>query len=141
MSQDQLADLIEKYKQEISRWTAEEIASRQVGAYQQYSIDQLSKFYLPTVEMLARYYRSNDVTEWREYIVRVAEDRRRQGLAPDAVFIAAAVLGAMIKKMVDRELPGAANQATRERYYRRLDGTTNLSKATILKANLNVTKD
>lgn len=136
MAEQTLADLIEAGKNEIARWTAQDIKSRQIGAYDNYSVEQLTGFFFPTIEMLIRYLRTSDVTEWRDYIAKTAEYRRSQGLSMDSVVQAAVVINMQIRKLLERELPGPQNAAIRDKHMMRLDGSTSLAKAIILKANM-----
>lgn len=136
MADKPLADIIEAGKLELARWTAEEVSSRKIGTYSNYSLEQLTGFFLPTIEMLVRYIRTSDVTEWRDYIAKTAEYRRSQGLPMDAVVQAAVVINGCIRRLLEREIPGPENAAIRDKHMLRLDGSTSLAKAIILKANM-----
>lgn len=137
MADEALAKIVEANVMEVARWTAEEIVARKIEGYSNYGLAVLQKSFVPTVEMVARYLRTDDVTEWRDYIVKAAQIRIQQGMSTDAVFQVTSIISSQLKRMIEREVGGSANTSTKDRYIRRVDSLTNLTKATILKTNLN----
>lgn len=131
-----LAELLEEHKEEVVRWIVEETLARNVPGYAAIGHDSMVRGFTATIEMMGRYFRTNDVREWRDYLTRAAEGRRQQGLSTDSVFQMAELMGSKAKELIARELPGPANADTREKYFARIDSLANLSRATILKANL-----
>src|SRR3569623_1735292 len=115
MADEALAKIVEANVMEVARWTAEEIVARKIEGYSNYRLAVLQKSFVPTVEMVARYMRNDDVTEWREYIVKAAQIRIQQGMSTDAVFQVTSIISSQLKRMIEREVGDSANTSTKDR--------------------------
>ena len=132
MSFDKLADLIERDIQNISRLTAKRAIQQHMASSSQQSPEKLAQLFVHTVEMLARYVRSGEPTEYRNYIQQLTIQRLQQGYDMTEFFTMGNILTTVLKEFVDRELPGSDNEAIRRRYYRRLEGLQTLAQSTVV---------
>lgn len=130
MAQDALWTLLETNKQEIARQTAQEVIAAKIAGYADLGQIELTKRFVAGVEMIARHLRDGNIAEYRAHVVKVAEERRKQGVSPSHANAANMVLATKIKAMVERKLAGPANETARTDYLRRLDVLLNMDRIT-----------
>ena len=128
MAYEALADLILAHKREIARKTAEAVHARNLRLYSDMSLNQLVTVATTRVETIAGYIRSGKVSEYRDAVKRVTEERRQQGYSAEEINAGGMILAGEIKKVVERELAGPENATTRTEYLQRIESLTTLGK-------------
>lgn len=132
MLYEPLVALIEKHKLEIARMTAEAILALKVPGYAGFTVEPLTERVMPTVEMVARYAHSGDPSEYRDYIVKLAETRLPQGFTAEDLIAAGRNMFDSIIKIIEREYPGPENEKTRLKFQRRLEGVHGLGQSVVV---------
>ncbi len=136
MATETLPDLIEKNMQEILRQVALEILARKLPGYSSLSVEQLIKFFTPIMQTAVRYLRNGDVNEWREYLAQTSKNLRSQGYSIDAVNATSIIVGAKTIEMIERKLPGPANEEVKLRYISRVNSLRTIANTNILKVHI-----
>ncbi len=129
---DPLAVLIETHKNTIAEHTAQSLLALNMPGYSGQNVANMSTRIAPNVEMVARYARSGDPSEYREYLVKVCETMLDQGYPLDSMLTAGSVMFEKIHEIVEQELAGPANEKERSRYIRRLEGVKGLGRTTAM---------
>jgi hypothetical protein len=124
-----LADLIERHKDKLARQIAAEITARKLRLYSEFNLEQLIKLAIPALEETARYVRSGNIAEYRQYVKQRTAERRKQGYSMEEINAGGTIIGTKIIELVKREYPDPASETTRLAYIRRIEGLTNLGRA------------
>jgi hypothetical protein len=133
MAYEPLAELIEKNLKKICREVAETAIARKLPLYSTgVGVEALTERLIPTVERIARYTRTGNPAEYRDYIAQVAQKRLEMGHSAEELGSIGDIIFEIIKQWVDRTFPGSSNQATRASFYRRLDGIHSLGRTTVV---------
>lgn len=130
MAQDTLATLLETHKQEIARLTAQDVIAAKIPGYVELGQVELTRRFVAGVEMVARHLRDGNIAEYRQHVVKVAEERRKQGVSANEANAANLILATKMKTTIERKLAGPGNETIRSDYLRRLDVLLNMDRIT-----------
>lgn len=137
---EELTQLIEQNKLTIANYIAEEAYLRKMASYIDKSKDLIAQLVLPTVEMIARYIRSSDPTEYRTYIHNLTLIRLEQGYGLDEFYTMGEILTIAIVRILDARLVGKEQARQKERFIRRLQGIQTLAQSTTIAAQFDFNK-
>ena len=129
MAYEGLADLVEKHKDRLARQIATAIHERKLRLYSEFNLEQLVKLAYPALETTAQYIRSGNITEYRAYVKKRTAERRKQGYSMEEINAGGSIIAAKIIELIKRELPAPENEQTRQSYISRIEGLTNLGRA------------
>jgi hypothetical protein len=131
-----LAQLIEAYKIDVARRTAEIALANQSPLLKGMTIEQIVERLSKSIEMVIRYLRSGDASEWSNYIAKVSAEWRNQGYNTEQVNTVGTTIAEKMIEIVEENLPGEAHQIERDRYIRRIKGLNSLAGISSLNAQL-----
>lgn len=137
---DELAQIIEQNKKTVANYIAEEAYARKMASYTDKPKAEIARLVMPTVEMVARYIRTSDPTEYRKYIHDLTVVRLQQGYGIDDFYLMAEVLVDGVKQILDAQLSTTEQSRQKERFLRRLQGLQTLGQSTITAAQFDFHK-
>lgn len=137
---EELAQLIEQQKTTVANYIAEATYSHKLTSYTDKSISEVAKLVTPTVEMVARYMRTNDPSEYRDYVRDLTLARLGQGYNMNEFFSMSNIFVDCVRRMLDTELTKPEQLAKKERYFRRLQGLNTLAQSTVVATQLSFSK-
>ncbi len=131
-----LAVLIETQKFEVAHRTAEAAIASQSPLFNEMSATQIAERLVVSVDMVIRYLRSGDASEWTAFISRTSAAWREKGYTADQVNAVGKTIAAKMVEVVEERFPGPEQQVERERYIRRINGLDSLAGISSLVAHL-----
>ena len=134
MSYHTLADMVELHKEKIALEVAKKAIARNLPSYVNKSAQELALNFRPTIEMLARYVRHADPTEYRDYMIKLTRTRLSQGYTSQDFYIMGEILTEAIKEVVENYL--GEDEKTKTSWFRRLNGIQTLAQTTVVATRL-----
>ncbi len=133
---EEFAQLVETHKQEIAERAARALTLMRLPIYTGMSVAHIAQIYLPSLEVFAEYIRSNDLDSYRQYIQRVTAEQQQQSFSMQEILATGDTLAAKIREMLERKLPGPANETKRLSFNRRLDRLITIGQMTGVKNSI-----
>jgi hemoglobin-like flavoprotein len=130
-----LANLVELHKEALAVAVAKKALARNLPSYTNQTIAALAPKFWPTLEMLARYVRDGDPSEYRDYIATLTRTRLSQGYKAEDFYIMGELLTEAIRELIDKETQVDAK--IKISWQRRLNGIQTLAQTTVVASRFN----
>lgn len=131
-----LAELLEVNKYQVAEAAAKTIIARKIPFYSLFSSKNLAERLLSTLEMMIRYLRTNDIEEWRNYIISVSARWQEQGSNVAQVNAAGNVIIEKIRELVEQELSSPQDASRKTRFLLRVQGLATLANISAFNSSL-----
>lgn len=138
---EEYAQFIEENKTTLVKYVVEEVSERKIPSYSSRPINQLGELVAPVFDVIARYLRNGDPTEYRSFIHDMTLDRLKNGFKVDDVYTMAGIIRNAIERVVNEQLTAPEQARQKERFLRRLQGIQTLAQSTQIAAQFDLNKD
>lgn len=139
-AEDIVIKTLEGTKTKIAERIAKSFQVTQLDGYSQLSTPQLVSLLLPTLEMIVRYFRTDDTAELKANLYKRVEDRLKRGYAPQDITVAISIIAADVEKAIeevnDEELDNIELTILKTKYKRRVESIRVLSQLSIVSFDL-----